>query len=230
MLPLRKATRNGLHSVKTREWNSRSLLAEWRVSWQTHVNRALERAGRKERVDHRTLFAQHADAKARGDRAAAAVLDRAPEIHVGPRPRAMQGGMSSPSARRGRRAHAATSDRRSSSGMPRRNARATRLSGASAPTVVMRSARCSPPSASSAPRSGGRGGVSGRNDSGSAPSGARNGKPASTPSKSGGRSENGPSSWSRPTRRSHACAHTPKPTGDRACHGCGGSWPATTPS
>ncbi len=35
-------------------------------------------------------MAQREDAKARGDRKAAALLDRAPEIHIGPRPKAMQ--------------------------------------------------------------------------------------------------------------------------------------------
>jgi hypothetical protein len=90
MLTLRKATKAGLHEVKTREWNSRQLLDHWRQAWAQHVNRALERVGRKERVDHRTLVAQRDEAKAKGDRKAYVELDRAPEIHIGPRPKAMQ--------------------------------------------------------------------------------------------------------------------------------------------
>jgi hypothetical protein len=35
-------------------------------------------------IDHRTLKAQHDDARRRGDRAAAVAFDREPKIHVGP--------------------------------------------------------------------------------------------------------------------------------------------------
>ncbi|WP_341871595.1 MobQ family relaxase [Pannonibacter carbonis] len=89
MLTMRKATRNGLHSVKTREWNARDNLRAWREAWQQHANRALYRHDRPERIDHRTLAAQRTEAVARGDHKAARVLDRTPEIHVGPRPKAM---------------------------------------------------------------------------------------------------------------------------------------------
>jgi hypothetical protein len=91
MLSLRKATKTGLHGVKTREWNSRELLGEWRKAWQDHTNQALERAGKRDRVDHRTLAAQREEALAQGNRKAAYELNREPEIHVGPRPKAMQG-------------------------------------------------------------------------------------------------------------------------------------------
>ncbi len=90
MLTLRQATKTGLREVKTRAWNSRELLDHWRQSWSAYANRALARAGKRDRIDHRTLVAQREDAKARGDRKAAALLDRAPEIHIGPRPKAMQ--------------------------------------------------------------------------------------------------------------------------------------------
>lgn len=99
MLTLRKATGAGLHEVKTREWNSRELLGEWRTAWQHHANLALERAGQRARVDHRTLVEQREAAKERGDRKAAMLLDRAPEIHVGPKPRAMQGRGAEPTSR-----------------------------------------------------------------------------------------------------------------------------------
>lgn len=85
MLTLRQATPTGLRSVKTREWNSDELLNEWRRQWEQYQNRALERLGHADRVDHRTLEAQRADALARGDLAAAGGLDRVPEIHVGTR-------------------------------------------------------------------------------------------------------------------------------------------------
>jgi hypothetical protein len=85
MLPLRRATRGGLHPVKTREWNARELLNEWRASWAEHQNRALSRAGLSVKVDHRTLVAQRAVALQRGHRAEAALLDRRPEVHLGRR-------------------------------------------------------------------------------------------------------------------------------------------------
>lgn len=47
-----------------------------RELWQAHANRALERAGRHERIDARTLEAQG--------------IDREPQVHVGPRNRAFQ--------------------------------------------------------------------------------------------------------------------------------------------
>ncbi|OBQ66499.1 hypothetical protein EFV37_35850 (plasmid) [Mesorhizobium loti] len=89
MLTMRRATASGLDPVKTREWNSKELLKTWRAEWELACNRALERAGKKTRIDHRTLVAQRDAALAAGDRARAAQLNRAPEIHVGPRARQM---------------------------------------------------------------------------------------------------------------------------------------------
>jgi len=40
---------------KPREWNDKGQLMEWRESWGKAVNEALEKAGRPERVDHRSL-------------------------------------------------------------------------------------------------------------------------------------------------------------------------------
>lgn len=90
MLTLRKATKDGLFPVKTREWNSRDQLKVWREQWSIACNGALERAGKRGRVDHRTLEAQRADAQARGDHLAAAALNRTPEVHQGPRGRQAQ--------------------------------------------------------------------------------------------------------------------------------------------
>ena len=40
---------------KPREWNDKGLLIHWRESWCAAENAALEKAGRPERVDHRSL-------------------------------------------------------------------------------------------------------------------------------------------------------------------------------
>jgi hypothetical protein len=41
-----------------RAWNDAALLEQWRALWAEHVNRALELAGERSRVDHRSLEAQ----------------------------------------------------------------------------------------------------------------------------------------------------------------------------
>ena len=65
--------------AKNRDWNAKELLVSWRGSWAKHVNDTLERCDIHERVDHRTLVAQRADAlslahdaKERGDEPAQA--------------------------------------------------------------------------------------------------------------------------------------------------------------
>jgi hypothetical protein len=45
-------------SKKDRGLERRETLAQWRESWQDHVNRALEDAGETARIDHRTLTQQ----------------------------------------------------------------------------------------------------------------------------------------------------------------------------
>ncbi|WP_371349422.1 MobQ family relaxase [Ancylobacter sp. IITR112] len=87
LLTLRQATPSGLREVKTREWNGRGMLDGWRAAWAAHQNDALRARGFRVQVDHRTLAAQRAEAMARGDRRTASLLDRVPEIHVGPRAR-----------------------------------------------------------------------------------------------------------------------------------------------
>ena len=74
--------------AKNRDWNAKELLVDWRGSWAEHVNTTLERCDIHERVDHRTLVAQRADAlslahdaKERGDEPAqAAHIARAVEL------------------------------------------------------------------------------------------------------------------------------------------------------
>lgn len=58
MLTLRKIDGEGFAKDKPREWNAPEQLREWRQKWAEYQNRALERAGKTERVDHRSLEAQ----------------------------------------------------------------------------------------------------------------------------------------------------------------------------
>ena len=44
--------------AKNRDWNAVEMLEEWREAWARDSNRALERCGHDERIDHRTLEAQ----------------------------------------------------------------------------------------------------------------------------------------------------------------------------
>lgn len=69
MVTTRTIDANGF-GKKERAWDKRELLGEWRQSWEIHANRALERAGVTQRIDHRS-YAE------RG-------IDRMPTIHLGP--------------------------------------------------------------------------------------------------------------------------------------------------
>jgi ATP-dependent exoDNAse (exonuclease V) alpha subunit len=70
MLTMREMGPEGLAAKKNREWNKPELLLHWREEWATHANRALERAGREELIDHRSLAEQGSD--------------RLPQVHLGP--------------------------------------------------------------------------------------------------------------------------------------------------
>jgi len=61
MLTTREVGPEGF-GAKERDWNAKDLLVDWRQSWAEHVNDTLERCDIHERVDHRTLVAQRADA------------------------------------------------------------------------------------------------------------------------------------------------------------------------
>lgn len=65
----RKLDGEKFSSKKSREWDDVGMLCHQRETWATAVNAALEKAGRDERVDHRSL-------KDRG-------IDRAPEPKIG---------------------------------------------------------------------------------------------------------------------------------------------------
>ena len=64
-----KSTRYGRQNPISDRWNSEEQLVEWRKEWADVTNRYLERAGREERIDHRSNAA-------RG-------LDEIPTIHEG---------------------------------------------------------------------------------------------------------------------------------------------------
>lgn len=71
---------------KTRELDDQKSgeVSHWRERWAEMSNRHLENAGRKERIDHRSLEAQRAAAIERGDTEQAAKLERLPTVHLGP--------------------------------------------------------------------------------------------------------------------------------------------------
>lgn len=80
---------NGRHperggARKTRRLQGKRWLIQTRQDWERIANRQLERAGRPERIDHRSLVAQRAAAIERGDVSAARALDREPGRHRGP--------------------------------------------------------------------------------------------------------------------------------------------------
>lgn len=68
---------------KVREWNDRSLVAESRERWAELTNRALEREGHGERIDHRSLEVQRQEAERKADFEKAYQLARAPQAHKG---------------------------------------------------------------------------------------------------------------------------------------------------
>jgi hypothetical protein len=71
-----KSTKFGRQNPITARWNSEEELLRWRAAWADAVNRALERSGIEQRVDHRS----HAE---RG-------LDEKPTVHEGFRARQME--------------------------------------------------------------------------------------------------------------------------------------------
>ena len=56
-----KSTRYGRQSSISERWNSEEQLAAWRAAWADVSNRYLERAGREERIDHRSNAARGID-------------------------------------------------------------------------------------------------------------------------------------------------------------------------
>ena len=57
------------HREDTTDWNNRENAEKWRAAWAAYANRALESAGRPERIDHRSYERQG--------------IDKIPSIHMG---------------------------------------------------------------------------------------------------------------------------------------------------
>ncbi|MEO0525213.1 MAG: MobQ family relaxase [Pseudomonadota bacterium] len=77
-------------------------IEQMRGVWADLQNRALERAGEAERVDHRSLEAQREAALERGDELSAEELDRDPELKLGPAANSMERREKAAAAREGR--------------------------------------------------------------------------------------------------------------------------------
>ena len=58
------------HREDTTDWNKRENAEKWRAAWAAYANRALEAAGRPERIDHRSYKRQG--------------IEQIPTIHMGP--------------------------------------------------------------------------------------------------------------------------------------------------
>lgn len=68
MLTLKTITAAGF-GKKDRSWNDKKMVVQWRESWATMSNSYLEAAGCEERIDHRSLRSQCADALAQAEEA-----------------------------------------------------------------------------------------------------------------------------------------------------------------
>jgi len=58
------------HREDSTDWNNRENAEKWRAAWAAYANRALEAAGRPERIDHRSYKRQG--------------IEKIPSIHMGP--------------------------------------------------------------------------------------------------------------------------------------------------
>ena len=88
---------------KSRAAMPQAWLEDTRKAWAREANAALERAGRGDRIDHRSLAERRDVAERSGDLQQAAELSREPNVHLGPeRYRAMRGGESATVQRAGR--------------------------------------------------------------------------------------------------------------------------------
>ena len=90
----RKATEKG-GARKSRAAKAGDWLEKTRKAWEQTANRALERAGRAERIDGRSLAELRDEAERSGDLERAADFSREPNVHLGPeRYRTIRGGAS----------------------------------------------------------------------------------------------------------------------------------------
>ena len=77
-------------------------IEQMRCLWAELQNRALERVGEVERVDHRSLEKQRDAAQERGDKLSAEELDRDPELKLGPAANSMERRAKAMAERQGR--------------------------------------------------------------------------------------------------------------------------------
>ena len=84
---------------KSRAAKAGDWLEKTRKAWEQEANRALERAGRGERIDHRSLAERRDEAYRDGDLERAAQLSREPNVHLGPERYRTSRGASSGGAR-----------------------------------------------------------------------------------------------------------------------------------
>ena len=85
LITTRCVEQDGFSKKKDREFSDKpEAIRELRAKWGQAVNQSLERAGRSERVDHRRLDVQCAEARQAGDWIKAEQLDRPPETKIGP--------------------------------------------------------------------------------------------------------------------------------------------------
>lgn len=103
MLTMRELTGEGF-GKKDRSWNAPDLLIGWRAAWAQEANVALEQAGRSERIDHRSLHEQYAEAQREAEQARdisqgelsleheekVIELNREPEPKIGPAANALE--------------------------------------------------------------------------------------------------------------------------------------------
>ena len=88
----RKAPEKG-GARKSRAAKAGDWLEKTRKAWEQTANRALERAGRAERIDGRSLVELRGEAERSGDLERAADFSREPNVHLGPeRYRTIRGG------------------------------------------------------------------------------------------------------------------------------------------
>lgn len=70
MCTTREFVGDGWAKRKNRDWHQTEMIEQWREAWAEHQNRALERIGSSQRVDHRSLEDQG--------------IMREPQVHMGP--------------------------------------------------------------------------------------------------------------------------------------------------
>lgn len=70
------------HREDTTDWNDKGNVEIWRAAWAAYTNRALESAGRPERIDHRSYKRQG--------------IDKIPSVHLGQLPAKWKSAVSAP--------------------------------------------------------------------------------------------------------------------------------------